>query len=247
VTTSGSPVNRLDGQVAVVTGASSGIGEGLARMLAGRGAAVAMAARRETDLRRVAGELDSLGAKTLIVPTDVERDEDLDALLARVRAELGPVDILVNAAGVAIFQGVHELEAASLDRQLRVNLRAPAMLCAAVLPEMRERRHGFVVNIASEAGAVIHPGTGGYTISKHGLCALTALIAEENQELGIKAWAICPGMVDTPMSAGAPESARRRFLRVADVVDVVDGLLLQGVNVKMGPEIVIRTMANPWS
>lgn len=77
MTTSGSPVNRLDGQVAVVTGASSGIGEGLARMLAGRGAAVAMAARRETDLRRVAGELDSLGAKTLIVPTDVERDEVL--------------------------------------------------------------------------------------------------------------------------------------------------------------------------
>lgn len=243
----GASSTRLSGQVAVVTGASSGIGEGLARMLAAQGAAVALAARREADLKRVAGELDGSGARSVVVPTDVGRDEDLDALLTRVRTELGPVDVLVNAAGVANFVRVDELTAADLDVQLRVNLRAPALLCAAVLPEMRERGHGWVVNVASAAGAVIYPGTGAYAISKHGLVALTKLIAEENQKLGIKAWAICPGMVDTPMSAGAPESARQKFLRVADVVDVVEGLLLQDANVKMGPEILIETMANPWA
>jgi 3-oxoacyl-[acyl-carrier protein] reductase len=242
-----SGMGRLDGQVAVVTGASSGIGEGLARMLAGNGATVALAARRDVELRRVADEIAADGGTVLAVPTDVERDEDLDALLGRVRAELGVIDVLVNAAGVAVFQPVHELDAATLDLQLRVNLRAPALLCAAVLPQMRERGRGFVVNVASEAGVVTYAGLGGYAISKHGVCALTRLVAEENQDRGIKAWAICPGMVDTPMTEDAPEKARRQFLRVADVVEVVEGLLLQDGNVKMGPEILIRTMRNPWA
>jgi NAD(P)-dependent dehydrogenase (short-subunit alcohol dehydrogenase family) len=216
----------LDGDVAVVTGGSSGIGEGLARMLAGQGAAVALAARREVELRRVA--------------------EDLDRLLARVQEELGPVDVLVNAAGVAAYQPIHELDMALWDRQLRVNLRAPARLCAAVLPGMRERRRGLVVNVASEAGVFAYAGMGAYAVSKHGLCALTRLIAEENQELGVKAWAICPGMVDTPL-VGDAGPARERFLKVADVVGVVETLLLQDDNVKMGPEILIRTMRNPWA
>jgi NAD(P)-dependent dehydrogenase (short-subunit alcohol dehydrogenase family) len=236
----------LDGDVAVVTGGSSGIGEGLARMLAGQGAAVALAARREVELRRVADEIRAAGGRALAVPADVGRDEDLDRLLARVQEELGPVDVLVNAAGVAAYQPVHELDMALWDRQLRVNLRAPARLCAAVLPGMRERRRGLVVNVASEAGVFAYAGMGAYAVSKHGLCALTRLIAEENQELGVKAWAICPGMVDTPL-VGDAGPARERFLKVADVVGVVETLLLQDDNVKMGPEILIRTMRNPWA
>lgn len=239
-------MGRLDGEVALVTGASSGIGEGLARMLAGHGAAVALVARREEELRRVAGTIEAAGGTALVAPADVERDDDVGALPGRVRAELGPVDILVNAAGVAAFQPVQEIDPPTLDRLWRTNLRAPTLLCAAVLPQMRERRHGVVINLASEAGVVAHPGLGAYAITKHGVCALTRLVAEENQELGIRAWAICPGMVDTPMTDGAPEAARRRFLRVADVVGVVDGLLLQDENVKMGPEVLMRTMRNPW-
>jgi NAD(P)-dependent dehydrogenase (short-subunit alcohol dehydrogenase family) len=239
-------MGRLDGEVVLVTGASSGIGEGLAGMLAGHGAAVALMARREEELRRVAEKIEAAGGTALVVPADVERDDDLAALPGRVRAELGPVDILVNAAGVAAFQPVHEIDPPTLDRQWRINLRAPTLLCAAVLPQMRERRHGVVINLASEAGVVTYPGLGAYAITKHGVCALTRLVAEENQEFGIKAWAICPGMVDTPMTDDAPETARRRFLRVEDVVSVVDGLLLQDANVKMGPEILMRTMRNPW-
>ena len=98
--------------------------------------------RREEELQRVADAVTAAGGTALVVPTDVERDEDLDTLLRLVRAELGPVDVLVNTAGVATFQHVHELDAAALDRQLRVNLRAPTLLCAAVLPQMRERGHG---------------------------------------------------------------------------------------------------------
>ena len=237
----------LDGQVALVTGASSGIGAGLARMLAGHGAGVALAARREEAVRQVASEVEAAGGTALVVVTDVGRDEDLTALPQRVQDELGPVDILVNSAGVAVYQAVHELTAAVLDQQLRINLRAPALLCAAVLPGMRERGHGIVINIASEAGVVTSPGLGAYAVSKHAVCALTRLVAEENQGLGIKAWAICPGMVDTPMTADAADNARRRFLRVADVVEVVEGLLFLHDNVKMGPEILVRTTRDPWA
>lgn len=235
----------LDGEIAIVTGSSSGIGEGLAKMLARQGAAVALASRREQRLQQVADEIRAADGTTLVVPTDVGRDEDLHNLTQRVERELGAVDILVNAAGIIAHQPIHELDMTLWDMQLRVNLRAPAALCAAVLPSMRARQHGFIVNIASEAGVFVYPGIGAYTVSKHGLCALTQVIAEENQELGIKAWAICPGMVDTPLTGGTGGN-RERFLKVQDVVDVVEFLLLQGDHVKMGPEILIRTMRNPW-
>ena len=98
-------MGRLDDEVALVTGASSGIGAGLARMLARQGAAVALAARREAALRKVADEIEVDGGTALVAPADIGRDEDLDALVRRVRAELGPVDVLVNAAGVGVYRG----------------------------------------------------------------------------------------------------------------------------------------------
>lgn len=121
------------------------------------------------------------------------------------------------------------------------------MLCARVLPGMRARRRGFVVNICSEAGVFVYPGMGEYAVSKHALRVLTALLQEENQSHGIKAWAVCPGMVDTPMSDVHPVTTRERFLTVEDIADVVEGLLLQRDNVKLGPQILIRTMQDPWN
>lgn len=90
------------------------------------------------------------------------------------------------------------------------------MLCARVLPGMRARRRGFVVNICSEAGVFVYPGMGEYAVSKHALRVLTALLQEENQSHGIKAWAVCPGMVDTPMSDVHPVTTRERFLTVEE-------------------------------
>lgn len=240
-------MTKLAGSVAIVTGASSGIGRGLAEMLARHRIVVALAARRQTELQRVAARITDAGGSAVSVPTDVADEAQLHDVVDRVERELGPVDILVNAAGVPDGQPLHELDIAQWDHTLAVNLRGPAVLCARVLPGMRARRRGFIVNICSEAGVFVYPGMGAYAVSKHALRVLTELLQEENQALGIKAWAVCPGMVDTPMSGAHPDATRQRFLTVEDVTDVVEGLLLQRDNVKLGPQILIRTMRDPWN
>lgn len=240
-------MTELAGSVAIVTGASSGIGRGLAEMLARHGVRVALAARRRAELEQVAARIAGAGGSAVSVPTDVADETQLHELVDRAETELGPVDILVNAAGVPDGQPLHQLDIDAWDHTLAVNLRGPAVLCARVLPGMRARRRGFIVNIASEAGVFTYPGMGAYAVSKHALRVLTELLQEENQALGIKAWAVCPGMVDTPMSDEHPDATRQRFLTVADVTEVVEVLLLQRDNVKLGPQILVRTMQDPWA
>ena len=240
-------MDTLEGTVALVTGASSGIGEGIARMLSLEGAKVALVARRERELRRVADGIVRRGGMALVAPADLADDAAVRAALDRTHDALGPVDVLVNAGADPLMGPIHELDMRGWDASLAVNLRAPALLCAAVLPGMRERRRGYVVNIASEAGAFVYGGMGPYAVSKHALRVLTELIQEENQDRGIKAWAICPGFVDTPLADFAVGANRRNFLTVDDVVGLVRYLLTQGPNVKMGPEILIRTTRNPYA
>ncbi len=241
-------METLNGTVAIVTGASSGIGEGIAKMLAAEGVQVALVARRHQELQRVAEAIRRQGGTVLLAPADLRDEQALLAVVEQTRNMLGPVDILVNSGGIVDTTPIHELDVRAWDACLEINLRAPTLLCAAVLPGMRERKRGYIVNIAGEAGVFVYGGMGAYAISKHALRVLTELIQEENQEFGLKAWAICPGFVDTPMvAAWAPSANPHNFLRVEEVVDVVRCLLTQGANVKMGPEILIRTTRNPYA
>ena len=241
-------MEALKDTVAIVTGASSGIGEGIATMLAAEGVRVALIARRHHELQRVAEAIRNLGGTAPVAPANLRDEQALRAVVEQTRNRLGPVDILVNCGGIVETTPIHELDMQTWDACLEVNLRAPTLLCAAVLPGMRERKRGYIVNIDSEAGVFVYASMGAYAISKHALRVLTELIQEENQEFGLKAWAICPGFVDTPMvAAWAPNANPHHFLRVEEVVGVVRFLLTQGANVKMGPEILIRTTRNPYA
>ena len=237
---------ELKGMVGIVTGASAGIGEGIARMLGQKGVRLALAARREEELERVASEIRDGGGEAIVIPTNMRDEEAVRVLVARTEAALGPVDILVNNAGVARNQPIHEMNMKQWDLVMDINLRAPVLLSSLVLPGMRERRRGYIVNISSEAGVFVYPGMGAYTTSKHALRVVTELIQKENQPYGIKAWAICPGMVDTPMGEQMPNGITENFLTVEEVADVVRFLLEQGDNVQMGPEILMRTMRDPF-
>jgi len=235
----------LTGRVALVTGASSGIGAGLAAMLAAEGARVALAARRGELLEGVAAEIRQAGGTAIAVVADLTDDDSLAQLLARTRGELGEVDVLVNNAGFAVWKSLEATTAAEWDHTFAVNVRAAARLCAAVLPGMQERRFGRVINVGSEAGVAIVPGLAAYCVSKHALGALTEVIQDANHDNGIKAWVICPGFVDTDMGEVVPGANRDHYLEVDEVVDVVRFLLRSGDNVKLGPQILIRTMRNP--
>ncbi len=237
----------LADRVAVVTGASAGIGAGLAAMLASEGATVVLAARREPELERVADGIRERGGTAIPVVTDLTADESIDRLLATARAEAGPVDVLVNGAGYAAWEPLEATTTAEWDKTFAVNVRAAARLSAAVLPGMQARQFGRIINIGSEAGVAIVPGLAAYCVSKHALVALTEVIQDANHGNGIKAWVVCPGFVDTDMGYVVPGADPASFLSVDEVVDVVRYLLRTGDNVKLGPQILVRTMRNPMA
>lgn len=237
----------LDGRVAVVTGASSGIGAGMAAMLAAEGARVVLAARRGAELEKVASRIRHAGGAAIPVVTDLADDDSLAELVATTRSEFGQVDVLVNNAGAATWKPLEATSMAEWDHIFAVNLRAAAYLSAAVLPGMQERRYGRVVNVASEAGIAIVPGLAAYCVSKHALVALTEVIQDGNHDNGIKAWVICPGFVDTEMGYVVPGANRAAYLAVEEVVDVARFLFRLGDNVKVGPQVPVRTMRNPMA
>jgi len=237
----------LADRVALVTGASAGIGAALAAMLAAEGAKVVLAARRERELERVADGIRQRGGVAVPVVTDLADDGSIARLLATARAEAGPVDVLVNNAGYAVWKPLEETTTAEWDRTFAVNVRAAACLSAAVLPGMQARRFGRIINIASEAGVAIVSGLAAYCVSKHALVALTEVIQDGNHDNGIKASVICPGLVDTDMGYVVPGANPASFLQVEEVVDVARYLLHTGDNVKLAPQILLRTRRNPMA
>ena len=234
----------------LITGASAGIGAAVAREFAAAGAAVGICARRGERLDQVLADCQAVSAdpgscRRWVV--DLARLQGISAFARQVEEELGPVDVLVNNAGYAVWKPLEATTTAEWDHTFAVNVRAAACLCAAVLPGMQERGFGRIINIGSEAGVAIVPGLAAYCVSKHALRALTEVIQEGNHGNGIKAWVICPGFVDTEMGYVVPGGDPGSFLRVDEVVDVARFLLRTGDNVKLGPEILVRTMRNPMA
>jgi NAD(P)-dependent dehydrogenase (short-subunit alcohol dehydrogenase family) len=195
----------LEGRVAIVTGASSGLGEQFARALAGSGAAVVLAARRGEALRSLAAELaEEHGVPALPVETDVAREADIVRLVARTVEELGTVDVLVNNAGMYIVKPLIEQTLDDWRTVMDVNLTSAFLGCREVAKVMIPKRSGSIVNIASTFGfgGTVFPEVS-YYASKGGMIALTKALAVELGTSGIRVNAIAPGFFPTAMSIGA--------------------------------------------
>jgi 3-oxoacyl-[acyl-carrier protein] reductase len=193
-------VPDLTDRVALVTGASRGIGRAVALALAEAGADVAVNYReRVEDADAVAAAVRAAGRRGLAVGADVSDGAAVDAMLRRIEAELGAVDVLVNNAGIAIIRGVDELTEAEFDMTLAVSLKSAFLCTQAVLPGMRARRWGRVVNISSGAAR----GAGGigvhYNASKAGMEGLTRGYAARLVKDGITVNAVAPSLIDTEM------------------------------------------------
>ncbi len=202
----------LGGRVAVVTGASRGLGRALALALAGAGADVALAARSKTDLEETAQGVERAGRRALVVPTDVRHYEQVEALMARTRAELDRLDIVVNNSGVARVAPLAETTPADWRFMLDVNLTGVFNGCRAAAPHLIGQKSGKVINIASVAGQVGLPGYTIYAATKGGVIALTRALGVEWARHGIQVNAIAPGWFVTDMNEAAfsdPKLAER--------------------------------------
>ncbi len=189
----------LADRVAVVTGAASGIGEETAAVLAQAGANVVIADINEAGLGKTAARVESAGRRVLSVPTDVAQRSAIDALADKAVAAMGRIDIWINAAGVLLDVPVLQATEAEVDRLLAINLKGVYWGCAAAGRVMKQAGRGCIVNISSGGGEAAVPGLSIYSMTKAAVNMLTRTVAKEFGSFGVRANAIAPGFIETPM------------------------------------------------
>lgn len=199
---------------AIVTGGGRGIGEAVARALTARGLAVTVFARTQAEVERVVKG----GGAALAVAGDVSSEADVARLVAEHERRLGPCDLLVNNAGVLVQGAVDALQPEQWRHSLEINLTGPFLCVRAVVPGMKARRHGRIVNVASISGTLGTPEASAYNTSKWGLLGFTRCLAEELRRYGVQAMAVSPGSVDTAMLRQTPFSPDMTPDDVAKVV-----------------------------
>ena len=191
---------NLAGNVALVTGGGRGIGRAVALALARGGVDVALVARSQGQVEAVAQEIRALGRRAAAIACDVGARGDVERMVKTAETELGPLEILVNSAGVAVSAKFVETDDELWERHLRVNLTGTFLVCRAVVPGMIQRRSGRIINIASTSGKVPYMYVAAYCASKHGVVGLTRAMGLELARYGITVNAICPGWVETDMT-----------------------------------------------
>jgi NAD(P)-dependent dehydrogenase (short-subunit alcohol dehydrogenase family) len=191
----------LEGQVALVTGGSKGIGRAIALAFAEYGADVIISARGQAALDDAKKEIESTGRRCLAVAADLADDGDIRNLHQRAVSELGVIDILVNNAGFADVIGLHDISYESFEKTLKINTWAPIYLAQLCFPAWRERGEGRIINIGSNGGLKADPFVGAYSASKAGIHIVTTQMAVEWSKYGIRANSVCPGLVRTEMAA----------------------------------------------
>ena len=223
----------LAGKVAVVNGASRGIGEAIARGLAACGAAVVLSSRKQESVQQVADSIIADGGQAVARTCHAGHLDEIKALFAGIREDFGRLDILINNAATNPFYGpAAELPAAAFDKTVEVNLKGPYYMMSQAVPLMAENGGGSVVNVASVAALVSLPGQAVYSMTKAGLISLTKSFAKEYGQMGIRVNAILPGIVETRFAAALVENpgiqkqlSRLPVSRAGQPEDMVGGVL----------------------
>lgn len=228
----------LEGKVALVTGASRGIGKAIALEIARHGAAVAVNYVSSKALADAAvGEIEALGGRAVALQADVSNADECQRLAEATETALGPIDILVNNAGIVRPRMVHRMSTEEWDDVLSANLDSAFYLTGPVVRGMRERRYGRVINIASVMGQMAKIGSANYSAAKAGLIAFTRATALELAPYNITVNAVCPGWIMTDLNAKLEPEQREQLLRgiplgrfgeVEDVARMVRFLLTEG-------------------
>jgi len=232
-------MSDLPSRAALVTGGSSGIGFAIAKALAEEGFALTLASRRPEKVEAAGNEL---GAFT--VAADVAKEDDCARLVREHHERHGRLDVLVNSAGTGIGGPIEKLTTKQIDLQLAVNLRGLLLVTQAAIPMLRESR-GLIVNLASIAGTVATPGLSVYGATKAAVISLTRTMNAELEDDGVRATAISPGFVDTPMAEWSGLGADE-MIRPEDCAEIVLMLLRLGPRARI-PNVVIERLGEGFA
>jgi 3-oxoacyl-[acyl-carrier protein] reductase len=213
------------GKAAVVTGGTKGIGRAIAEALAREGMNVCVGARGLDEVKQTVRELEGLGVSAAGAACDVRASEECEALVGHAVEELGGVDVLVNNAGVGLFKPVEETSPEEFRAVLETNLFGVFHCCRAVIPEMKRRGGGYIINISSLAGANPHASMAAYNASKFALNGFSEALMQEVRHDRIKVSYIMPGSVNTEFGGGRVGEERAWQLQPEDVARVVLDLL----------------------
>ena len=197
---------NIEGKVVVITGASSGLGEATARMLAAQGAAVVLGARRVDRIEALAAEVQAAGGRALAVQTDVTRSEQVQRLVEAAVEGFGRIDVIVNNAGLMPSSPLERLKIDDWDRMIDVNIKGVLYGIAAALPHMQRQKSGHIVNVSSVAGHRVRAGTAVYSATKHAVRVLTEGLRQEVKPYDIRTTIISPGAVDTELPDSITEA-----------------------------------------
>ncbi len=246
---------KLTGKVALVTGASSGIGEATALALAAEGAAVAISARREDRLQELVKRISDSGGKAYPIVADVEEEAQANEIVQKAKNELGRIDILVNNAGVMLLGMIEGADTEDWRRMINTNVLGLMYATHAVIPIMKEQNSGHIVNISSVAGRTARAGSGGYNASKWAVVAFSEALRQEMVKYHVRVTTIEPGAVATELTQHITDQTAKKTvqdriskitpLESEDIANAILYAVTQPDRVDVN-EILIRPTEQDW-
>lgn len=238
---------RLKGKVAIVTGASRGIGRAISLSLAQEAATIVLAARSIPELQKTAEEVIQAGGKAQIVVTELTEEDSIKNLVKITDEKFGRLDILVNNAGITHSAKLEETSTEDWERCLWVNARAPFILCREALRLLRKSKPAYIINIASVVGVKGYPMQSAYTASKHALRGMTLSLAEELRDSSVRVHVLCPGGVDTELvGAVRPDIKKEDLIGPEEIAELVLYLVTHKGNAVVDELHIRRAVAAPW-
>lgn len=238
---------QLDGKIAIVTGASRGIGRAISIALARDGATVVLAARSIRKLHETAELVTQAGGTSEIVVTDLIDEKSIKNLVNVTRKKLGRLDILINNAGITHSARLQETKTKDWDRCFLVNARAPFLLCREALPLLQKAEVAYIINISSVVGVKGYPLQSAYTASKHAIRGMTISLAEELKSTNIRVHLLCPGGVDTELIPRVrPDLKKEDLMRPEEIAEIVIYLVTHKGKARIDELHIRRSTSSPW-